>query len=191
MLKSWIILFCLDLMLTCEHLVSRWPPPFAPRLQALPDIGHPSSSPIPTPNNQLIPFTGADGDGRISTSDSVSKPNDMVIRQIEARLIVAEKSNRALLEEVVRLQSENKVIIRHNDEVMREEHRITQRMESALQANSRTILQLETKLQRTDDLVHNQKRMLSSLMNHSKNVEETVLDTHQEMLSHRDLQSSR
>ena len=179
-------------MLACEHLVSsRWPPPFAPRLQALPDIGHPSSSPIPTPNNQLIPFTGADGDGRTSTSDSVSKPNDMVIRQIEARLIVAEKSNRALLEEVVRLQSENKVIIRHNDEVMREEHRITQRMESALQANSRTILQLETKLQRTDDLVHNQKRMLSSLMNHSKNVEETVLDTHQEMLSHRDLQSSR
>ena len=42
------------------------------------------------------------------------KPN---YHQIDARLGVAEKSNRALLEEVVRLQSENKMILHHNDEV--------------------------------------------------------------------------
>ncbi|KAK2139420.1 hypothetical protein NP493_6433g00000 [Ridgeia piscesae] len=88
---------------------SRWPPPFAPRLAALPDIGHPSSSPVATPNNQLIPFTGgADSDGRSTAIGSISKPTEQ-IQQIEARLVVTEKSNRTLLEEVVRLQSENKV----------------------------------------------------------------------------------
>ena len=92
----------------------RWPPQFNPHLPALPDIGQPPSSPIPSPSNQLIPFTGGPGDDMSSVSGDNMKPN---YHQIDARLGVAEKSNRALLEEVVRLQSENKMILHHNDEV--------------------------------------------------------------------------
>jgi uncharacterized coiled-coil protein SlyX len=42
------------------------------------------------------------------------------VRQLEMRVAVSEKSNRALLEEVLRLQSDLKGSARHNDEMVRE-----------------------------------------------------------------------
>ncbi len=72
-------------------------PPFPNKYSALPGIG--GSSPEPDDDNQLIPYTGG-GHSRPNFGDD----SDERVRQLETRVSVAEKSNRALLEECVRLQ---------------------------------------------------------------------------------------
>merc|ERR1712062_183940 len=82
---------------------------FPKKFSALPDING-SESPPPTKDNQIIPYRGeqerappvpplqAFGETAVASPDR--------LKQLESRVNVAEKSNRALLEEVIRLQSE-------------------------------------------------------------------------------------
>jgi hypothetical protein len=77
---------------------------FPSKFSQLPGIG----SPTPTADNQLMPFTGnaksshPPGAAPRTAWDGL-EPEER-LRQLETRVNVAERSNRALLEEVVRLQ---------------------------------------------------------------------------------------
>lgn len=72
------------------------PQQFPSKFGTLPQISA-RNSPEVTPQNQLVPLNKIDG------LDAEEK-----VRQLETRINVTERSNRALLEEVVRLQSELK-----------------------------------------------------------------------------------
>lgn len=74
------------------------PSQFPSKFGALPQISA-RNSPEVNGHNQLVPHGG----GKIDGLEAEEK-----IRQLETRINVTEKSNRALLEEVVRLQSELK-----------------------------------------------------------------------------------
>ncbi len=72
------------------------PQPFPKKYSALPGIG--SNSPVPNEDNQMIPY------GNSSAPSRQGEESADRVQQLEARIAVAEKSNRALLEECVRLQ---------------------------------------------------------------------------------------
>mgnify|MGYP001794166103 FL=1 len=74
------------------------PSQFPSKFGALPQISA-RNSPEVNGQNQLVPLGGKTVDGLEAEEK---------IRQLETRINVTEKSNRALLEEVVRLQSELK-----------------------------------------------------------------------------------
>ena len=69
--------------------------PFPKKYSALPGIG--STSPLPNDDNQIIAYNN--GPTPRFADDSSDR-----MYQLESRVAVAEKSNRALLEECVRLQ---------------------------------------------------------------------------------------
>lgn len=110
------------------------------------------------------------------------------IRQIESRVSVSEKSNRALLEEVVRLQGELKATIRRNEDIIREERSSRGQIENSLRGANDLISQLSLRLQRTEDRLTEEKTAVSALISHQKSVEHAVIGSQQEILSRRDLQ---
>ncbi|KAK2166877.1 hypothetical protein LSH36_34g07043, partial [Paralvinella palmiformis] len=163
-----------------EKFFERRPDPaqFPPKHSTLPGIGGsvPSS---PMPGNQLVPYQkGFDVESE-------------KYRQLETRINISERSNRALLEEVVRLQSELKGSIRRNEEIVRQEQLNRQQMENSLRSSNELIMQLSVRLKRTEEKLQDEKSALSSLMNQQKTVEQVVLGSQQELMSRKDLQTTK
>lgn len=113
------------------------------------------------------------------------------MRQLEMRLNVTEKSNRALLEEIVRLQTDIKTSTRKNDDILREERYARQQQESVIRASNDLIMQLATRLKSNEEKLQEERITLSSLVNHTKSVEQAVLGSQQELLSRKDVHGSR
>ena len=153
---------------------------FPSKFAALPGIGA-RESPEPNANNQVMPY---------SARGAVDEGDDRV-RQIETRLNVAEKSNRALLDEVVRLQGELKFAVRKNEENIREEKQARQQMESVLRTSRDTIEQLGSRLRRAEERTVEDKASIQALLNHTKSVEQTVLNGQQELLTRKDLHTTQ
>ena len=112
-------------------------------------------------------------------------------RQLETRINISERSNRALLEEVVRLQGEMKASIRRNDDLVRAEQQSRQQIEHSLRTSNELVSQLSARLKRTEDKVQDERSNMMALMNQHKSVEQAVLGGQQELISRRDLQSSK
>eukprot|EP00105_Crassostrea_gigas_P029446 XP_011451402.1 PREDICTED: serine/arginine repetitive matrix protein 2 isoform X10 [Crassostrea gigas] len=158
---------------------------FPSKYAYLPDI----NSPRP-PDRSLVPVNGR------KQSPAGYNPNldldaDERIRQLEVRLNVAEKSNRALLEEVLRLQGDIKTANRRNDEVLREEKGSRHNLESAMKINNELITQLSARIKEAEDKLSEEKSALSSLVNHTKGVEQAVKSSQNELIAKKDIQSQK
>ena len=139
-----------------------------------------------------MPYAGKNGFGGTPQSQSTEGLGaEERIRQIESRVVVAEKSNRALLEEVVRLQSEQKAQTRTHNEIMQQEKQSRIQLENSLRASNDLILQLSQRLQRAEDKVLEEKANVSSLINHTKNMEQTVMGNQKELVSRKDEQNTK
>ena len=104
---------------------------------------------------------------------------------------VAEKSNRALLEEVVRLQSELKTTIRRNDDIIREERQTRSNIETSLRSANDVIGQLSVRWQRSEDRLVEEKTAVTALISHQKTVEQAIIGNQQEVLSRLDLHHAK
>ena len=155
--------------------------PFPTKFAALPGIE--PVSPVPTASNQLLAYTGGGGGGGGGGEDR--------LLQLEARVNVAERSNRALLEEVVRLQSEVKVGQRRADETTRDDASSRDRLEGALRASGELVAAFGARLKRTEEALREARVAMATLMSHSKGVEQALLGTQQELLSRREAQANR
>ena len=140
----------------CTFSVFRPAQQFPSKFSQLPGIG----SPTPNADNQLMPFTGGKaggpGGGTKPSWDGV-EPEER-LRQLETRVNVAERSNRALLEEVVRLQGELKANNRRSDETLREEKQARNQLENTLRASADVLSQMSQRIQ-----VSQSKNALQSL----------------------------
>ena len=116
---------------------------------------------------------------------------DERIRQMEVRISVTEKSNRALLEEVVRLQSELKGQIRRNEETLRDERQARMQMENTMRAGNDLITQMSSRLKSTEEKVAEERSTVSALLSQTKNMEQVVLGGQQDLLNRRDLQAAK
>lgn len=173
----------------CDKWSAFFRPPVATQFPSkyayLPDI----NSPRP-PDRSLVPVNGR------KQSPAGYNPNldldaDERIRQLEVRLNVAEKSNRALLEEVLRLQGDIKTANRRNDEVLREEKGSRHNLESAMKINNELITQLSARIKEAEDKLSEEKSALSSLVNHTKGVEQAVKSSQNELIAKKDIQSQK
>ncbi|XP_033753404.1 putative leucine-rich repeat-containing protein DDB_G0290503 isoform X3 [Pecten maximus] len=152
------------------------------RYSQLPNINTPR-------DGQLVPVQGRKtSPGYINSLDA---EGDERLRQVEVRLSVAEKSNRALLEEVLRLQGDIKSSSRRNEDILRDERSSRQNLESAIKISNELISQLGTRIKEAEEKLHDEKSALSSLVNHTKGVEQAVKSSQNELLTKRDLQSSK
>jgi chaperonin cofactor prefoldin len=116
--------------------------------------------------------------------------NDRV-RLLETRIGVTEKSNRALLEEVVRLQSELKSNARRNDDIIRDERLARQGLENTLRSSTDALAAVAARLKRTEDRIQDERTYLNDLMTQSKTLEQSVIGAQQDMSNKRDYQVSR
>jgi uncharacterized coiled-coil protein SlyX len=113
------------------------------------------------------------------------------VRQLEMRVAVSEKSNRALLEEVLRLQSDLKGSARHNDEMVREEQTARRNIESAIKVSNELIQHLGSRIKEAEQKLDDERLALSSLVNHTKGVEQAVKSSQQELVTKKDVNASR
>ena len=109
------------------------------------------------------------------------------VKQLESRVSIAEKSNRALLEEVVRLQTELRTTIKRNEELIRDERQSRVEMENNLRMSSEMLTQLNVRLQMTEDRLSEERSAVNSIVNQQKHVEQAMLTSQHEILSRRDL----
>ncbi|XP_060080757.1 paramyosin-like [Ylistrum balloti] len=161
---------------------ARPPAQLQSRYSQLPNINTPR-------DGQLVPIQARKSSP--GYLNSVDNESDERLRQMEVRLSVAEKSNRALLEEVLRLQGDIKSSSRRNEDILRDERNSRQNLESAIKISNELISQLGTRIKDAEEKLQDEKSALSSLVNHTKGVEQAVKSSQNELLTKRDLQSSK
>ena len=164
---------------------------FPSKYEQLPGIG--GESPRPNPENQVVPLRirkSSPGNfaGRGLNMESES---DERLRQLEVRLGVSEKSNRALLEEVLRLQNDLRVTSKRSEDILREERDSRQQLSDAIRISNDLITQLSSRIKETEDKIEEEKASLNALFSHTKNVEKTVVQSQQEIIQKRDVQTQR
>ncbi|KAL5018368.1 hypothetical protein ScPMuIL_004090 [Solemya velum] len=163
---------------------------FPSKYSHLPQIKSPSPHPM---DSQLVPVNATDGKLRLGmrSSGHLDMEGDERIREMEMRLTVSEKSNRALLEEVLRLQNEIKSSGRRSDDILREERKARQDVETSIKVCSDLISQLTARIKTTEERVQEEKMTLSTLVNHTKGVEQVVLSSQHELLNKKAVQSTK
>lgn len=81
--------------------------------------------------------------------------------------------------------------VRRSDELLREERNSRAQLENALRANNDVIQQLTNRLSRAEEKSQEERSAISSLVNHTKSVEQAVLGSQQELLARRDVQNQK
>ncbi|XP_071132449.1 coiled-coil domain-containing protein 154-like isoform X7 [Mytilus edulis] len=161
----------------------RPPVQFQSKYPSLPDISprHMDGQLVPVFKRKASP---------IIRNNSDMEPEER-IRQLEMRVAVSEKSNRALLEEVLRLQGDLKGTTRHNDDMLREEQSARRNIENAITVSNELIQHLGSRIKEAEHKLDDERLALSSLVNHTKGVEQAVKSSQQELVTKKDVQSSR
>ncbi|XP_050391480.1 coiled-coil domain-containing protein 154 isoform X2 [Patella vulgata] len=156
----------------------------------------PNNSPQPGPDNQLVSFNNGTSPfsrkpvGRFPSSGDLLDAEEKV-RSMEMRLNVTEKSNRALLDEVLRLQNELKVTVKRNEDTLKDESMSRQQLEASLKSCNDLILQLSSRIKSTEDRLAQEQSAMTSLVHHTKGVEQAVINSQHELKSKKDTQSSK
>ncbi|XP_046362158.2 paramyosin-like isoform X4 [Haliotis rufescens] len=159
---------------------------FPAKYSQLPSI----PSPTPAVDNQVVPFHGAGGRNGMRSSVDLIEAQEKV-NFLESRLGVTEKSNRALLEEVLRLQNELRTSVNKNENTLREERNARQQVESSLKMCNDLIMQLSTRIKVTEEKLLEERSALSTLVTHTKGVEQAVLSSQHELRTKKDSQMTR
>ena len=166
----------------------RSPGQYLSKYDQLPGIGG-ETTPRATADNQIVPLRN----GRKSSPNGYPRKDEADteerVRQLEMRLAVSEKSNRALLEEVLRLQNDLRTTARRSETVLQEERESRQQLSEAIRISNEIITQLSVRIKETEEKIEDEKSSLNSLFSHTKNVEKTVVHGQQESQQRRDAQS--
>eukprot|EP00117_Sycon_ciliatum_P017686 scpid21853/ scgid16587/ len=101
------------------------------------------------------------------------------LMHIESRLTATERSNRAMLEELVRWQSELKEQSRHQDELRREERRELLEVRANMASNNDDIVRLKHKMQSAEDLLTKVQLAQQNARDQIKTLQQVVIDNNQ------------
>ncbi|XP_059170731.1 putative leucine-rich repeat-containing protein DDB_G0290503 isoform X2 [Physella acuta] len=156
------------------------------KLPLIPTATAPSHS-----ENRLVPvLSGKDGMGAFRTAADLYEGDDRV-RILETRLGVTEKSNRALLEEVIRMQGELKLMVRKNEESIKDEQLSRQQIENSIRMVNDLMTKLSIRIKTAEDRIIEEKSALSSLISHTKGVEQAVVAGQHTLSVKKDSQASK
>ncbi|XP_038063747.1 golgin subfamily A member 6-like protein 22 isoform X4 [Patiria miniata] len=152
-----------------------------------------AQTPQPNDYNQIIPLGGR----RSQLSNVTAVPayagdyTENRLRQVEDRLNMSEQSCRALLEEVVRLRGELKQSHLRSDEAIQSERQSRQQLADSIRSSNDLIGQLGARLKRAEERVSDERTAVGALVNHTKQVEQAVLGSQQELVARRDQQLTK
>ncbi|GFO32100.1 neurofilament heavy polypeptide-like isoform x5, partial [Plakobranchus ocellatus] len=110
---------------------------------------------------------------------------------LETRLGVTEKSNRALLEEVIRLQGELRLMVRRNEEGIKDERVSRQHIEGSLHMVNDLISKLSSRIKMAEDKIMEERSALSTLVSHTRGVEQAVVASQNSLSMKKDSQTSK
>lgn len=161
---------------------------FPSKYEQLPGIG--GETPRANNDNQLALRSGrksSPGNPR-GGRETMDNDTEERVRQLEMRLGVSEKSNRALLEEVLRLQNDLRNTSKRSEDVLREERDSRQQLSEAIKISNELISQLTYRIKETEEKIEEEKESLNALFSHTKNVEKSVVHSQQEIQNRRDAQ---
>lgn len=99
-----------------------------------------------------------------------------------------ELSNRALLEEVLRLQNELATSVRRSFDTIAEERSLRQVLENNYKFQTENVLQLNNRLKRTEDLLQEDRKAMQSLILYTKTLEQSSASSLKELASKKDYQ---
>ncbi|CAF0727798.1 unnamed protein product [Rotaria sordida] len=154
---------------------ARFPPPM------LPPIGTQS-----LPNAPIFPLrTGT----QPSMFDDSLNQSLYKVKQLESRLQMTEISNRALLEEVVRLQTEVFNAIRQSQTILQEERLSRQQIENNVRIQNDVILQLTARIKRNEDAFNDEYQSTLSVNTSVRGLEQQIAAIQREHFVRRDTQS--
>lgn len=108
------------------------------------------------------------------------------LRHLEGRLNVSEQSNKALLEELVRLQGELKGSIRRNEDTLREEREERLVLSEKIRAANNLYTQMMMRVARAEEKIESEHNTVGTLVNHTKQVEQALMGNQQQLLSRRE-----
>lgn len=161
---------------------------FPSKYSHLPDINGPAASSV---SNQLIPYVGTPRAAPLPATNTEMDNQNERFHNMEMRMSISEKSCRALLEEMVRLQSDLKTAVRRNEEIVHEQTLSRQQMESLIRKNVDTLMHLNSRVQRTEQKVQQDEMALTSLKNHTKTLEQMTRGSHQDLFKDKDIHVAR
>lgn len=110
------------------------------------------------------------------------------LKQLESRLQVTEVSNRALLEELIRLQNDMALSLRRSFDTIAEERSARVALENNLKFQNDTFVQLTGRLKRAEDFLQEDRNAMQSLINFTRNFEQTSTNTIKDLFMRRDFQ---
>ena len=108
------------------------------------------------------------------------------LRQLEGRVNVSEQSNKALLEELVRLQGELKGSIRRNEDTLREEREERLVLSEKIRAANNLYTQMMMRMARAEEKIESEHNTVGTLVSHTKQVEQALMGNQQQLLSRRE-----
>lgn len=131
-----------------------------------------------------------------ATPNSVSGSFDLTntqnkLKQLESRLQVTEVSNRALLEELIRLQNDMALSLRRSFDTIAEERSARVALENNLKFQNDTFVQLTGRLKRAEDFLQEDRNAMQSLISFTRNFEQTSTNTIKDLFMRRDFQAQR
>ena len=141
----------------------------------------------------MVPYgmlRGKNSPAGIRSSADLLESDDKM-RVLETRLGVTEKSNRTLLEEVLRLQNELRVTVSRNEQAIRDERYARTQLDTSLHIVNDLISQLAVRIQGTEEKLSEETSTLSSLVNHTKGVEQAVIASQQEFQTKKDAHGNK
>ncbi|CAL1541583.1 unnamed protein product [Lymnaea stagnalis] len=142
-------------------------------------------------DNRLVPvLSNKDTMGALKAAADLYEGDDR-LRVLETRLGVSEKSNRALLEEVIRMQGELRLMVRRNEESIKDEQLSRQQIESSIRIVNDLITKLSLRIKTAEDKILEEKSALSSLISHTKGVEQAVVAGQHTIAVKKDSQASK
>lgn len=115
----------------------------------------------------------------------------MKVKQLESRIQVTEVSNRALLEEVIRLQNELAISLRKSFETINEERNARQILENNYKFQTDNVLQLNGRLKRAEDSLQEDRTAMQSMIVYTRNLEQSILNAQKDLFIRRDFQAQR
>lgn len=129
------------------------------------------------------------GNSRINDIYELNKTHQK-IKNLEIRLQATEVSNRTLISEVVRLQNEMITSLRNNLETLNDEKSARQILETNLKFQRDAFYKTNIRLKQTEEQLQENQNAMQSLIQYTKKLENSLIESQRDLFVHRDLQGS-
>lgn len=113
------------------------------------------------------------------------------IKTLENRIQQTEVNNRALLEELVRLQNELALSLRRSFDTLQEERTARQILENSYKYQTESFIQLNGRLKRAEDSLSEDRVAMQSLIAYTKSLEQANLNVQTDVNTKKDYQFQR